>query len=402
MYKATCFCLLLLITGCSMSGTPSENDIEIPEEFRQLDNLTAWSADNPPAYSIEFEESQRFGDIYLSMRPMAPTLGTGSNTAVDDSGNVYLVNYQDKTINVYHPDGSSKDQIGRTGKGPGEFSAVPIIEIRNNRLFTYDVSLRRIQVFNLGPVELEYTLNTDPDEFSRIDGVRYGFISFIHTLPENRFLTGVTLNERDGRSYRGYYVMNEEGEVISDRVTETMQLLNHQWTLDNGMVGGIRLPFSRKGVLDVSDDGMVYSANTEDFLIKVYHPDEGYRRAIWHPFENDPLEEEEGLNAFHPNLQERIRDADFPDTWPALESIMVDDENRIWVSTIVEDKEIYRWWVLNGDGSLLGRFDCTRDEEIELVKGGHLYVREKDSEQGIEQVVRYRIDLQQFNREEVR
>lgn len=82
--------------------------------------------------------------------------------------------------------------------------------------------------------------------------------------------------------------------------TETRQLVNHQWTLDNGMTGGIRLPFSRKGILDVSDDGKVYSANTDDFLIRVYHPEDGYRRAIYHPFQNDPLEEQEALHAFIP------------------------------------------------------------------------------------------------------
>ena len=46
-----------------------------------------------------------------------------------------------------------------------------------------------------------------------------------------------------------------------------------------------------------------------------------------------------------------------PQTGPALNDLIVDDEGQIWVSTIVEDFDIYEWWILQENGELITRLD---------------------------------------------
>jgi len=89
-----------------------------------------------------------------------------------------------------------------------------------------------------------------------------------------------------------------------------------------------------------------------------------------------------------------IREADnLPESWPALNDLLIDDENRLWVSTIVEDFEIFEWWVLEETGELITRFKWPRDEPIEVVKNGYMYTLETDEDTGLQQVVRYRIEM---------
>lgn len=391
MHRLICLFSLLLITACSPAGDTHSEEIEIPEQFRHLDQITAYSSENPPAFSIDFEDPQRFEEVYQVMVPMA----RGPKTAVDDEGNVYITNLREKRVDVYRPDGSLKEYIGRDGKGPGEFTSPPVIEIQAGRLIAYDISQRRIQIFTMDPFQVEQVVNMDPSELSRFEEVRGG-MNFTGTLSRETFLTGALLDREDDRSWMGYYVMNGEGKVVSDKIHEAARQRSHNWTMENGMAAGIPLPYTSQGIVSVSDGGLIYTAETSHFLISIYHPEEGYLRSIYYPFENDPLEMEEIEELYVEFRVGKMREAGLTETWPALESLMVDDENRIWVSTIVDDKKIYRWWVLDGDGKLLGRFNWTRDEEIELVKGGHMYVREKNPEEGIETVVRYKIAMQPY------
>ncbi|MDR8393825.1 hypothetical protein NC796_21915 [Aliifodinibius sp. S!AR15-10] len=84
---------------------------------------------------------------------------------------------------------------------------------------------------------------------------------------------------------------------------------------------------------------------------------------------------------------------DLPDRWPALHTMLIDDENRLWIATIVDDREVYRWWVLSEEGKLLARFDWPRDHPIEDVKNGNLYSVETSEKTGERNVIRYRIHL---------
>lgn len=83
-----------------------------------------------------------------------------------------------------------------------------------------------------------------------------------------------------------------------------------------------------------------------------------------------------------------------PEYWPAINNLIIDDENRLWISTIVDDFDIYEWWILEKSGEVITRFEWPRDYPIEVVKCGYMYTRETNEKTGLEEVVRYRIKLQ--------
>lgn len=378
---------LMMVVGCSI-----QPEVEIPEHIKELEKLTVYSADHGPLSSIRFEEEQQFGEIYPALLP--PSIGFGPAMAVDRNGNVYLANKGQKTIHVYHPDGRHLTDIGREGKGPGEFIRITAIRIQHNRLLVYDSNLTRIQIFSLNPVELSQTIILDTQSWDRFEEVRSTIPHTIFGLQDSTFLAGLLLNERSDRSYLGYYLLNGEGNIMSGKMFEQQRLLNYQGTVDDGGEVYVQLPFTSKGIVKVAPDGTIYHANSRDFLIRIYRADGEYQRAIYYPFDRDPLERKEALDQFSPWLHSAVRDADFPDTWPALESMFVDDQERIWVSTIVDDKEVYQWWVLEHSGKLLARFTWPSHESIQVVRDGKMYVSTKDKETGARHVVRYRVELQ--------
>lgn len=393
--------VLLFLTGCSSDTSnqpPNEipDSADVPEHIKQLDNLSVFPAGSEPVNDIQFQKEQEFGDQFLPNLP-SPALGTGPKVDVDREGRVFMASRTQKNIQVYNPDGSELTKLGREGKGPGEFVDIAGIDIYGDKLMTYDANTIRIQIFSLETMELENTINLDSQNWDRFEEVRASRPNQMHMLSDSTFLAGVGLNPRDDRSYTGFYVLNTEGEIISDKIVETIGQRRHQYTSPNGGAASMRLSYSQEGVVEISGNGDIYHANTGELAIKIYDADGTYQRAVYHPFDNDPLEEDEVLENYHSSLHSTVREAGFPDTWPALESILVDDEDRIWISTIVDDKEIYEWRVLDPSGEWLATFTWPREEEIEAVRDGKMYISNTDYESGIKRVIRYGIEMEPTN-----
>lgn len=150
-------------------------------------------------------------------------------------------------------------------------------------------------------------------------------------------------------------------------------------------------PFDRTTLIAVSEEGYIYTAWTQYFLIRKYDLEGNYVQGFYYPYSQVPLDHNDffdfGMEA------EELKKLDIPDTWPVLRSMKTDDEGRLWVSTITGNDKIYRWWILDGDGTLLATFDWPRDKEIKEVKNGNVYVLEEEEDSGIDQIVRYKREM---------
>ncbi|MDZ7772036.1 MAG: 6-bladed beta-propeller [Balneolaceae bacterium] len=381
-----------------MSQAALMDSLDVPDHVRQLDSLAVFDAAAPPRYEISFQEEVTYGSI---SRNFAPAMGGfGPETAVDDSGMVYRTDRQRKNIRIYNPDGSQQGTIGRNGRGPGEFVDITSIMLHDNRLYAYDPNQMRIQVFSLHPAELDRVINIEPEQFGSGEDLEFGRpIADFHPFGEEQFLAGISQVERDGQGFTGYYVLDGEGERVSDRVVEVMQHRRFEFTSNRGMAASMRLPGGRTGVLDVTSDGMVYHANTGEMLIRVLHSTGDYQRSIWYSYENDPMDTQELVERYGENMYANMPSGELPDVWPAIHTFFVDDEERIWISTITDDKENYSWWILSNHGELLSRFSWTVEEELHAVRDGHLYVAVDQGEaMDIDRrLVRYEFSLESPN-----
>ncbi|NBC03112.1 MAG: 6-bladed beta-propeller [Bacteroidetes bacterium] len=412
--KIILFLLPIILWGCS-----SQETSEIPESLQKVTNLTVISADIWPGNTIQLKRDTSYGstnDLFID--------NIGS-IAVDDSGRVYFTGGGPNVINAFAPDGRFLTHIGRKGQGPGEFATVyPALYIISNRLYVIDILAYRISVFSVDSLKLIRTISINPT--NKIKALADNYIHQIIPNQDGTFLVDFKKFLREVSDLpegtkidtltRSYYPMDKEGRLIPKQVLKIQdQPVVIGSVFQN--VGPVSLNFFSKPLVAVSNDGSIYVVDANDFLIKEYSPRGEYLHSFYHSYKNVSLTRESALESINAsmnrlipamldegmsesriqtmmnNRQQLIRQIDLPPNWPALNDLLVDDENRLWVSTIVNDFDVNEWWVIEETGELITKFEWPRDEPIEVVKNDFIYTRETDVETGLQQIVRYRFEI---------
>lgn len=382
---------IVLWIGCS-----NQQSIELPAHVEDLENLRVYSPDVEPAYQIHLEREQTFGETEEVL------IGTPGQLVVDNSGRVYISDTQKLTVHIFQPDSNYLVSFGGEGEGPGEFHWVGNMDIQSNQLFVFDPNQRGVNVFTFTPEphsipEYSHTINLSGENWKRV--AEEGFMSpGLHSIRNDGSLLLVSRNSpllyREDPEFQGhiqYYLLDKEGTNVSDKIFELRMpehIVTEWFTLPP--------PFYGRGLMALSADDHIFSAWTDDFLIKVHDSDGNYQRAFYHPVTKSALSRDEAINSMddHEQLQNAVRSIQLPETWPALNQMFIDDKNRIWVATIVDDLEVYDWWILDEYGELLARFTWPRNQAIRLVKNDYLYTPETEEETGLQQIVKYRITLE--------
>lgn len=396
MHSTSTIILLLLLsvlyTGCAVG-----DEANIPQHVKSLDSLTIYPADAQPVREIQLIREQTFGSSDEVL------IGTLGGMAVDESNRVLIADPEQHTIHIIQPGGNYLTHIGRQGRGPGEFVSV-FPTIISNRLFVYDALQGRVSVYWLDPIELSHTLNLNqviPDSTEELSGLR---LPNLFVRDDGKFLVSfeplfrtppTSSGQKIDHLRRIYYIMDDKGNIISEKIFQQRANIWLTARIDGRIQKATGFSFLGKSLIAVSENGHIFSAWSKDFLIEVRDPNGEYLRAFYYPYNNLPLTQKMVLKSQEDSeyRQRIIRQNDLPETWPALNSMLIDDENRLWVSSIVEDFEVYEWWVLKDTGELLARFTWPRNKSIEEVKNGYLYARETDEETGLQQIVRYRIEM---------
>jgi 6-bladed beta-propeller len=70
------------------------------------------------------------------------------SVAVDDEGSIYVFELADSKIRVYGRDGTFLRAIGGKGRGPGEFEYLRRFGVMGDTVWTIDIGLRRITLFD--------------------------------------------------------------------------------------------------------------------------------------------------------------------------------------------------------------------------------------------------------------
>ena len=132
--------LAALVTATLTQPLPAQQVVEIPAEDQPLE--------------AAFEEVFRIGAI---AGESWETLGTVRSVAFDARGNLYLFDgtggvtgpWLDPRVLVYDESGAFARQFGRSGEGPGEFSApVSMAVMRDGEVVVSDIGHRAYQVFD--------------------------------------------------------------------------------------------------------------------------------------------------------------------------------------------------------------------------------------------------------------
>ena len=111
--------LATLFAGCGGSDAPrATHTVEEEDDRRVISNTNAPVWEDPSEAPIRFEQTGSFG---AEDAPPEALLSEVADIAVDDNGNVYVLDRNDSRLVAFDADGGFRWAAGREGQGPGEF-----------------------------------------------------------------------------------------------------------------------------------------------------------------------------------------------------------------------------------------------------------------------------------------
>ncbi len=402
-----------LAIGCTL-----QNKSDIPEHLSGLQNLVVLQPNSEPASSIELIRGTVIDDKNATKTWFNDLTSSGfsfggadwfAGLEIDDSDRIYVGNRPAKSIQVFNAMGSHLANVGNEGNGPGEFNGISDITIQSNQLYAFDYFQFRTTFFSLDSLKVVEVKNAYLNRSPNIEELTGWLAEKVKLIDDGKFLVGYMDEYKNAnvgtpkynldkeRPVR-YYAVNREGKVVSEMFFELKDHKIITANVEGRHLFNLRpLPFLNQPLVSISDDSHILSANSEESLIKMYAPNGNYLRAFYIPLEKKSLLRDELTELYGEGDEENenlLHYAELPEKWPALGDIIMDDDNRLWVSTI-PDVEIltYEWWVLENTGELLAKFRWPANRSIEKIKDGYLYARETEESTGQQTIVKYRIEM---------
>lgn len=395
LVKVICLQAIFLI-GCS-----TDDEIEPPASIRDLENLTIFSDGLNQTRELELILDESFEDMDKIF------LGRIGAIEVDDSGRVFLGDADENTVHVFRLDGSYLSQLGGEGSGPGELQIVGTMRIIDENLYVHDPIQQRMNVFSLKNLAFSNVINLEQpvnqDSFEEINGlISRSFIPkddgtfLISFTPPKITQIDHPMYNVGHTTYRKFYLMDQEWRIVSDMLFKLKMANDLVASVGNEeRFNRTQFSFLAGELISISDQDYIFTASTNDFLISMYNPDGVYIHAFYYPMHGKAINKEEILIMYENEDEwhrELIQHADLPPTWPVLDSMIADDEGRLWISTFTSEIGKIHWWVLNNTGELISSFVWPKDRSIVKVKNGYVYTRETD-EMDFVSISRYRIQM---------
>ncbi|MEQ9091334.1 MAG: 6-bladed beta-propeller [Balneola sp.] len=386
--------ILILLLSCSI-----QENTDIPPQFKKLNNLSIYPADIKPKATIQLVQEESYGSTDSTIVTVGGS--DGSILVVNESEIIFIADRVLNSIHAIQTDGQYLTKLGRKGRGPGEFVSLGLMKFQSNNLYIYDSQQLKIHVFSFCSMDYSYTIDLDPNEWSHIEKLKFKSPTNFFVNNDSTLLIKFSphiqaIENMPQKNYtHSYFYINKQGELISK------EILNQRgtkvaFTDFQSTKFSVSLSYHGEPLSALSSNGYIFSAWSEDFLVEVYDASGEYIRSFYHFFERkqlirDELIEKYDIGIDNPTLK-YITNADLPDKWPALKSMFVDHRNRLWVSTIVDNIEVYQWWVLEPTGEVITKFEWPRDKSIQFIQNNSLYTIEKGAD-GANIVVKYKIVL---------
>jgi len=364
----------------------------LPAHVAETENLTVLDKKAEEQAEFHFEKELTFDDSLYFDRI--------TDIAVDDGGRLFMAGegWNRRQIHIFDPSGTHGDSLGNFGYDLGEFQSIDRIQIYGDTLLLMDQDLSRITSFDLGSGSWIDTTGYRAEQLTLPDGLSaYEYSAApVFVFDDSRILISFTENRNPAYEPEGrisYHITESDGRVMDRQIVEQLDL---RYLVGDyaGRPAPFTLPLPEKPLITVSGSGVIVSAQTEEFFIRVMDVENNREWAYYLDYERRSLDPNEVIHPRFSHNDQLLRvkeSAVYPEKWPALYSLIADDEDRVWVSTIIDDRNMLEWWVIDYNShSLITRFTWPLDRQIAAVKNGSVYAIEKNS-MGYEMVVRYRI-----------
>ncbi|MFU8812589.1 MAG: 6-bladed beta-propeller [Balneolaceae bacterium] len=365
---------------------------EIPEHVLEVENLTVYPGDSEPMYRMELIPEVRFDDAD------GPYLFRVLGSVVDDRNQVVVwgtnTSYE-QSLHAYTTEGTHLARIGRQGEGPGEYRTIVGLFVKGSTLFVVDATNSRLNEY--ATADFSVLRSTHIEQWDSGDGYRFGYVW--PRSDGHYWLQFTDPRTTLGRLSARFQIMDREGNSVQDPSLTIPGSFRIQ--VGESMRPIMPLSFLGRTVQTFSGKDELYTAWSQDFLIRRYDANGVYQSAFYYPIRGLPfnLEEHTESNIFSPSTRDIERafaaiDQELPETGPVVDMLMVDDESRIWAAVPMDGRrEMVEWWILEQSGELLAKLQRPVAHRIFDIKDGYLYGKEVDEETGEEVLVKYRMEF---------
>jgi len=169
-----------------------------------------------------------------------------------DSENIYVLDADDNDVKVFEKNGKYVDQIGRKGRGPGEFDMPSGMDIFEGKIYIADKMNRRIQIINKNGDYLNgFNTKFSPNKIVilRKDRIIVSFLPLIKTSEENMIFCFTKEGRLLWKKFESFYSGDRVYDVFQNR-------------LDMGIKKGNELVVARK-----NNDRNLYIYSWEGILL---------------------------------------------------------------------------------------------------------------------------------------
>ena len=307
------FPALIAFAACLIGGCTAEEDMD-PGATAETFSLT---------------ESLRIGDEAVVDTVYFDYI---NDIEVDARGNILVTDEASPGFRIFSPDGTLTHEIGSEGEAPGEFQDTPLLTVgAKDSVFVFDVDNGRLTVYSPGDYQLTRMVNLAtklPDHVDAADVLAILpeglFVEFAHypdedTADEKGWLTEIMFLDHSGGVLRDSIVLIPSMEVtlISDEIFENFPF-TRQW--------------GRESFIISSSDGLIHAGWNETIQVRIASLN-GVVGEFVIPHSPIPItldEKNEQVSRWPKEWQVQLR-RDVPDTKPAFNAMVLDDEDRLWM-----------------------------------------------------------------------
>jgi len=302
----------------------------------------------------------------------------------DSHGNIYVLDFTERTIKKYDNQGVFQKNLGRKGQGPGEFER-PYGFCINAQDLIYVADSRKIEVLNSdGIYQKAIRLKNSIEQIS-INNKNELIIHCSESTQEDEDTRRrmSKIGKYDTQNDKLEYFFSKKKPLFRDIQSEEYR---------------IRIPYER---FDTDPKGNVYIGTTNEYEILVYSPDGDLMMRFSREYTPIPIDREIKAKAmkqlsksgFRINLQEYEK---LIDCHPIFGSISTDENDRVWIrlfQLLGEDdvREYTSFDVFSSEGKYLFGVKINRDILGQPVfKNGYVYTLARN-ESGYSRALRLKI-----------
>lgn len=304
-----------------------------------------------------------------------PVLGKPVDLAVGRHGHVLVADLDRSTVWVLSPTGDSLTTIGRSGRGPGEFSHPQSLAVGpEDSLFVYDSIRRRVSVF--GPSAARPFIYSFP-----LPTTKGRTPSRVYPLPSGRLLAKYTRPKNPNLDESGTWILevDRRGHVRGNEVAHLPLREIYQNVPSPGNFRAVIPPFGRKPVYEQDPEGRICYGWTDSLTIQcasVGRPDTTVLRVDHEPLRVTTEDLEREREGFDADALALLEEAGWHDTHPAFEQLTIDRLGRFWIlpaSRAQFPDDTVTWYVVDASASTYRTTTLSVGHRVEAATEHYVY-----------------------------